>query len=439
MKRLTLITSCILLLFTGVLHSQTKECTLYFSYEQIDQYHVQMQAVSTPDSLDYIWESSSLGNYTGENPIIEIIPGSLPFMCISVLNDSLGCGETCDTIYTIFEDCNADFNIAEGSNALNRIFTSQSSGEDPINHRWEISGNEVGNTEILNYEFSEYGTYNICLIIETDFGCIDTTCQEITLIDTTQCEVNFNTMLNYQFAEFTAEASGAVPYTYLWTINDEPVGNQSQLSYEFPATGSYSVCVNLLTSTGCETNSCETISITEIQPYYSISGQVLANENLIDTEIHCYKNDQLLISKSSNAGQFEFSPLFPGEYKLLAISPNSSYYDTWFGNKLNIDEAWTIYLEGNTWDIDIHLQNTQSSVPDINSTVKIHPNPVINELLIQTDRVIEKVSILNIKGQIIDERFKNINRIDMTHLSAGIYLLEIQTKNTTSMHKIIKQ
>jgi hypothetical protein len=398
-----------------------------------------MQAVSTPDSLDYIWESPILGNYTGINPIIEITPGSSSYMCISVLNDTAGCGETCDTIYTIFDDCDADFTITEGSNILNRIFTSQSSGEDPINHRWEISGNEVGNTEILNYEFSDYGTYNICLIIETDFGCIDTTCQEITLIDTTQCEVNFNTNLNHQFAEFTTEASGAVPYTYLWTINDEPVGNQSQLNYEFPATGSYTVCVNLTTSTGCETNFCETISITEIQPYYSISGQVLANENPIETEIHCYKNDQFLVSKTSNAGQFEFSPLFPGEYKLLAISPNSSYYDTWFGNKLNIDEAWTVYLEGNTWDIDIHLQNAQSSVLDINNTLKIYPNPVINQLKIETEKEIQKVLIINQTGQILLEATQNLSAINMTNFHSGIYILEFHTINKIYRQRIIKQ
>lgn len=438
MKQFTHIAFWVLLLLPTFLLAQSKECALSFTYEQIDTYHVQLHAISTPDSLDYVWETNMSGSYTGQNPIIEIPANSSDYVCLFVLNDTLDCGEICDSVYTSSESCNADFSIEEGDPVLGYTFTSLSFGEEPINHQWEIDGLFAGNNEILEYNFTEFGTYNVCLIIETATGCIDTTCQLITIPDTVNCEVEFNTNLNHQFAEFSATASGATPFTYNWTINDEPQGNESTLIFEFSESGTYSICVYLTASNGCETSYCEDITIGEILPYFSLNGQVYADNNLVNTEIHCYKDNQLIKSTTSILGQFEFSNLFEGEYKLLAISHQTDYHDTWYGDKLTIDNAWGINLIGNTWDVDIHLQHANSSVSDNQQKLNIYPNPVVSQLTIQSDNAIQRIRIFNHSGIVIEIRDDNFDRIDMSNYASGIYVVEIQLQNKVLRKKVIK-
>ncbi len=438
MKRFTHIAFWVLLLLPTFLLAQSKECALSFTYEQIDTYHVQLHAISAPDSLEYVWETNLSGTYTGQDPIIEIPADSSDQVCLFVTNDTLDCEEFCDLVYTSFESYNADFSIEEGNPVIGWTFTSQSLGEEPINHQWRIDGLFAGNNEILEYNFTEFGTYNVCLIIETATGCIDTTCQTITVTDTINCEVEFNTSLNHQFAEFSATASGATPFTYNWTINDEPQGNESTLIFEFSESGTYSICVYLTASNGCETSYCEDITIGEILPYFSLSGQVYADNNPVNTEIHCYKDNQLIKSTTSTLGQFEFSKLFHGEYKLLAISPQTDYHDTWYGDKLSMENAWGIDLIGNTWDVDIHLQHTNSSITNNQQTFNIYPNPVDNLLTIQSDNTIQRISIINHSGRIVEIRDDNFNRIDMSNYASGIYVLEIQFQDKVIRKKVIK-
>jgi PKD repeat protein len=47
-----------------------------------------------------------------------------------------------------------------------------------------------------------------------------------------------------------------------WTVNDTSVGQGQSLTYVFPRLGTYSVCENLTTSSGCSSSICNSISIT---------------------------------------------------------------------------------------------------------------------------------------------------------------------------------
>ncbi len=72
--------------------------------------------------------------------------------------------------------------------------------------------------------------------------------------------------------------------------------------------------------------------------------------------------------------------------------------------------------------------------------LKIYPNPVTNYLNISANEILDKVSVTDISGQVIyTESINAMNKIiDFSSLSKGMYLIEISSKNSTSITKIIK-
>ncbi|UKB81453.1 T9SS type A sorting domain-containing protein [Chryseobacterium sp. MEBOG07] len=75
----------------------------------------------------------------------------------------------------------------------------------------------------------------------------------------------------------------------------------------------------------------------------------------------------------------------------------------------------------------------------LTNTIKIYPNPTTGIINLNTKSVPEKVEVHNVLGQVV-RTFRNVNRIDISDLAAGIYLLKIASKNESSVTvKIIKK
>jgi hypothetical protein len=77
-----------------------------------------------------------------------------------------------------------------------------------------------------------------------------------------------------------------------------------------------------------------------------------------------------------------------------------------------------------------------------NNTFKVYPNPISNELNIDSNVVIEKIEIVDINGRIlVSSNQNNTNSIlvNTTDLKNGIYLLKIASNNTIETRKIIKK
>ena len=70
--------------------------------------------------------------------------------------------------------------------------------------------------------------------------------------------------------------------------------------------------------------------------------------------------------------------------------------------------------------------------------IKIFPNPVNNTLNINS-QLFSDISIFNTLGQSISNFTVNNNRIDVSFLNPGIYLIEFKTETSCKILKFIKQ
>lgn len=82
--------------------------------------------------------------------------------------------------------------------------------------------------------------------------------------------------------------------------------------------------------------------------------------------------------------------------------------------------------------------STKDDVKIIKNMLSIYPNPTSDILNIKTDSKISTVSVIDITGKKVNVKLED-NKIDVRSLTAGIYLINIETKEGISTEKFIKK
>ena len=98
---------------------------------------------------------------------------------------------------------------------------------------------------------------------------------------------------------------------------------------------------------------------------------------------------------------------------------------------------WTFYAQNNNFE-----QNATLSVEDIviddaeQITVNVYPNPVKNEVSVSSNLNIDALNLYNISGQMIKQ--SKGNKLQVSDLRSGVYILSIQVKDAVINKRIIK-
>ena len=69
----------------------------------------------------------------------------------------------------------------------------------------------------------------------------------------------------------------------------------------------------------------------------------------------------------------------------------------------------------------------------------VYPNPVANDLYIQSDKPIKKIEIYSISGVCVYRCENADQKVDVSGLSNGLYLLIVNTDNGVFSRKIVKR
>ena len=102
------------------------------------------------------------------------------------------------------------------------------------------------------------------------------------------------------------------------------------------------------------------------------------------------------------------------------------------------DDGVTGNLSNGTNDnINFATLSTQNNTLN---ELAIYPNPVKNVLNIKgLDNTVKSATIFNVTGQKVISQTTNLNTINTSALTPGIYFLNLETENTTKTVKLIKQ
>ncbi|MGI9531506.1 T9SS type A sorting domain-containing protein [Lutimonas sp.] len=85
---------------------------------------------------------------------------------------------------------------------------------------------------------------------------------------------------------------------------------------------------------------------------------------------------------------------------------------------------------------------SESAVIDnfvLNNAVKMYPNPVRNFLTIHSEFPVTRVQIYSLLGDLVKDERGDVDRINMSSLNSGIYMIKIYSNQHFVTKKLIKK
>ena len=195
---------------------------------------------------------------------------------------------------------------------------------------------------------------------------------------------------------------------------------------------------------------------------YNLGGTVFAGPLPVDHAMAYLYDINFNMIDSCNIdtlGFYHFYQIHSGNYKVSAkLLPNSilfyqNYITSFYPNKINFEDADTIFLNSNRWQKDIQLQ-TANTIDENNlnshnlSISKIYPNPANDDLYLSFNGILTddySVEIMNANGQLLFlQKYTcmtndKIIHLNISSLNFGLYhLLLRDAKGNLANARFIK-
>ena len=184
----------------------------------------------------------------------------------------------------------------------------------------------------------------------------------------------------------------------------------------------------------------------------------LGNLNLSDTEV--ITNELFTATSSGNNSNFTQTYILTDtDYTIVAINEtgefSTSVAGTFYVFAINHDTDTNLPsvgqnafdVNGGCFDVNFSTDNAKiiivsypTSITDLANSISIYPNPVDEILTIEAPKQAISYEIYDAAGKLsLSNSISNFATIDLSGLSAGVYLLQINTTEGISAHRIIKR
>src|SRR5690606_5405325 len=92
-------------------------------------------------------------------------------------------------------------------------------------------------------------------------------------------------------------------------------------------------------------------------------------------------------------------------------------------------------------DVSVNLNGILSLGENVLQGFTYYPNPATHELHIQAQDLIDEVAIFNMVGQkVLSQKINaTAKNLHISHLNAGMYIMQVRASGTTATYKILKQ
>lgn len=165
--------------------------------------------------------------------------------------------------------CNAAFAWDQEGNSLEVHFDDQSTSEqDIVSWHWNFGDGHQSDAQNPVHVFEEYGTFLVCLVIETGMGCVDDICHEVHIEGPPDgCNAAFiwEQYANSYAVDFADQSTSEHDIvSYLWNFGDGHMSDNENPTHTFAEPGVYVVCLTIESETGCEDDICHEVHVEEV-------------------------------------------------------------------------------------------------------------------------------------------------------------------------------
>lgn len=124
-------------------------------------------------------------------------------------------------------------------------------------------------------------------------------------------------------------------------------------------------------------------------------------------------------------------------YNITFITPNTGSSFVTFGQDY-LDELYIASLNGIIYKITLDEEEPPIRISDIKKPkFTVYPNPTNGSIQIESNAVIDDITLYNTAGKIIKKFNTQNNTLNISTLAKGVYMLTITSGNTISTKKII--
>ena len=89
--------------------------------------------------------------------------------------------------------------------------------------------------------------------------------------------------------------------------------------------------------------------------------------------------------------------------------------------------------------LEVKMKKKPDAISEVdNATIKLFPNPVSDNLYIQSEYKIELIRIYDLAGKMVKQVKQPGEAVNLSDLAAGYYLLKVTTEQGEAMHKFVK-
>jgi gliding motility-associated-like protein len=292
---------------------------------------------------------------TAENPtgIVFHAAGSLP---VTFTVSENGCMQSYTDYITVYPKPVANFSPASTLNcALNAInFVNSSTGDAPLSYLWDFDNGSNSTLQNPSTTYSSVGTYDVNLIVTSQYGCKDTVelPSSLSILPPPVPSFGFITNCFSNLINFTQSSIGAS--SYLWDFGDLTTSldasNIASPTWTYPDSGIYSVTMTVNPGTSCIASQTNSIHLNRpLIPTFAAPPGECIDGNSFD-----------FIPHGSYMGNGTFSWTF---------GPHSSPSTGNIENPVNI-----VYDTVGTFPVSITISENGCTVTK-NDTVQIFPKP----------------------------------------------------------------
>ncbi len=134
-----------------------------------------------------------------------------------------------------------------------------------------------------------------------------------------------------------------------------------------------------------------------------------------------------------------YSPFYTLSYLNNIGLTDESYQNGYGGNGSSSTSKSLVYFrKGNqTWGTPLNLSVGLKEVSQMGS-LKLYPNPVLNQLRMETEEVIKAVLVSDLNGKVVEVNLTN-NMVDVSNFSSGLYFIQVETEEGIWRNKFVKR
>jgi PKD repeat protein len=242
--------------------------------------------------------------------------------------DSFGCKWT-DTVVVNRAVTRANFESSDICESDSASFLNQS--HDAEIYRWKFGDGENSVKEHPKHFYKVNGvshTYNVTLVSMLTGGCADSISKAVSINANPNSDFTFTT--NQNGVDFKSIQSGNT--SYKWFLGNGDSALTEYITFKYPKSGKYTVCLNVTNAAGCFSQTCKEISvsvgISQIHQSYYFKVYPNPNNGMFTIEIENPAKDVSI----------EVYDLIGNLIKMVDTLPNQVAY------KVDLTLAQGIYL-----------------------------------------------------------------------------------------------